>query len=64
MIQAYTATDPRLHFIDLTGQFLGPDGRPDRHLYRIDGLHPNARGYERWTAVIKPLLEEAARNRH
>ena len=33
------------------------------YLYRIDGLHPNARGYERWTAVIKPLLEEAARNR-
>ena len=30
------------------------------YLYRIDGLHPNARGYERWTAVIKPLLEEAA----
>lgn len=63
MIQAQTSTDPRLHFIDLTGQFLGPDGRPDRRLYRMDGLHPNARGYERWTAVIKPILEEAARNR-
>lgn len=60
LIQAHTETDPRLGFIDLTEQFLGPDGLPNRRLYRFDGLHPNARGYERWTAVIKPILLEAA----
>lgn len=59
LIQAHTATDPRLHYIDLTDQFLGSDGRPDRRLFRFDGLHPNARGYMRWTAVIKPILEAA-----
>ena len=56
LIREYTKSDPRLHFIDLTGHLLGPDGRPDRSLYRFDRLHPNKKGYARWTAVIKPLL--------
>jgi hypothetical protein len=43
LIRAHTATDPRLYFIDLTGVILGPDGNPDRSLYRIDRLHPNKR---------------------
>lgn len=49
-------SDPRLHFIDLTDHLLGSDGRPDRRLYRFDWLHPNQKGYAKWTAVIKPLL--------
>ena len=56
LIQAYTATDSRLHFIDLTDVILGPDGKPDRSLYRIDRLHPSRKGYARWTATIKPVL--------
>jgi lysophospholipase L1-like esterase len=55
-IQEFTETDPRLHFIDLTDQLLTPDGKPDRSLYRFDRLHPNKKGYAKWTAVIKPLL--------
>jgi lysophospholipase L1-like esterase len=59
LIQAHTRTDPRLHFIDLTSVLLGLDGKPDRSLYRIDRLHPNRRGYLRWTQVIKPILVAA-----
>ena len=56
LIHAHTETDPRLHFIDLTNIILGPDGKPDRSLFRIDRLHPNKKGYARWTAAIKPVL--------
>jgi lysophospholipase L1-like esterase len=56
LIQAHMETDPALHYIDITGAFLGPDGLPDRSLFRADRLHPNARGYEKWTATIKPVL--------
>jgi lysophospholipase L1-like esterase len=56
LIQAHTLTHPALHYIDITAAFLGPDGLPDRSLFRADRLHPNARGYERWTALIKPIL--------
>jgi lysophospholipase L1-like esterase len=56
LILAHTKTDPSLHFIDITDAFLGPDGLPDRRLFRRDRLHPNARGYEQWTALVKPVL--------
>jgi lysophospholipase L1-like esterase len=56
LICAHTVTDPRLRFIDLTGVILGPDGKPDRSLYRIDRLHPNQKGYAVWAAMIKPIL--------
>lgn len=57
LIQEHTLTDPHLRFIDLTDQLLGADGKPDRSLYRFDRLHPNEKGYTKWTAVIKPQLE-------
>ena len=56
LILQHTQSDPRLRFIDLTDHLLGPDGKPDRSLYRFDRLHPNQKGYAKWTAVIKPLL--------
>ena len=56
LIEAYTQTDPRLHFIDLTKTILGVDGKPDRGLFRIDRLHPNQKGYAVWTSIIKPIL--------
>ena len=56
LISEYTKSDPRLRFIDLTDHLLGSDGKPDRSLYRFDRLHPNKKGYAKWTAVIKPLL--------
>jgi lysophospholipase L1-like esterase len=55
-IKAYTESHPGLRYIDLTGQFLNSNGLPDRSLYKIDQLHPNRKGYARWTAVIKPFL--------
>jgi lysophospholipase L1-like esterase len=57
LIKAHTETDARLHFIDMTAAILGPDGKPDRSLFRIDRLHPNKKGYAKWTAVIKPILQ-------
>lgn len=57
LIRACTETDTRLHYIDLTGAILGPDGQPDRSLFRIDRLHPNQKGYAVWTANIKPILQ-------
>ncbi|CAG0936530.1 hypothetical protein TFLX_05411 [Thermoflexales bacterium] len=57
LIKAYTEANPRLHFIDMTATILGRDGKPDRSLFRIDRLHPNKKGYAKWTAVIKPILQ-------
>jgi lysophospholipase L1-like esterase len=56
LIQSHSLTNPALHYIDITRSFLGPDGLPDRRLFRSDRLHPNAMGYKKWTALIKPVL--------
>ena len=56
LISEHAKSDPRLRFIDLTDHLLDPDGKPNRSLYRMDRLHPNKRGYAKWTAVIKPVL--------
>ncbi len=58
-IRARADADPRLHFIDVGTPLLGPDGRPDPALFRFDGLHLNAAGYARWTAVVAPRLRAA-----
>ena len=54
----FAAADPRVRVVDTGGALLGPDGTPD-DVYIFDGLHLNAEGYRRWSAVLKPLLMEA-----
>jgi lysophospholipase L1-like esterase len=56
LIQTFSEGNDRLHYIDLTSQFLTGEGLPDPSLYRFDKLHPNKKGYIRWTAGIKPIL--------
>jgi lysophospholipase L1-like esterase len=56
-IKAYSETNERLHFIDMTNEILGVDGTPRRDLFRLDRLHPNKNGYAVWTSIIKPILE-------
>ena len=57
LIREQVLGDPRLRYIDLTEALLGPDGLPERSLYRSDRLHPSKRGYEVWAAEIRSALE-------
>jgi lysophospholipase L1-like esterase len=47
----------RLKFIDIYSLMLGPNGRPKREFYILDGLHPSAACYRMWAGVIKPYLD-------
>jgi lysophospholipase L1-like esterase len=55
-IEAYCKTDEQLRYVDAATPLLDPDGRPRPELFAKDGLHLNAKGYERWAAVLKPIL--------
>ena len=57
LIQEYTQNETQLGYIDFTEQLLGTDGKPDRSLYKFDGIHPNRKCYVIWTASIKNQLE-------
>jgi lysophospholipase L1-like esterase len=58
LIQEYTKTDERLHFIDTTQMILNVDSRPKQELFQKDRLHLNNKGYAVWTSIIKPILEK------
>lgn len=52
--------DELVTFVDIWPPMLGDDGRPRAELFRDDGLHLNAAGYENWAGRIHGLLTEAA----
>jgi lysophospholipase L1-like esterase len=60
LIQAASAKDPRLVFIDVEKPLLGPDGMPRRELFLPDGLHLNSEGYRLWSDLVRPHLKDSA----
>jgi lysophospholipase L1-like esterase len=55
-IRAYCERTPGRGFFDVAQPMIGADGTPDPSLFEADGLHVNAAGYAKWTAVIRPRL--------
>jgi lysophospholipase L1-like esterase len=55
------AADKRLAFIDVNRALFDASGRPRMELYREDQLHFKPRAYVEFTAIIKPVLEQAWR---
>jgi lysophospholipase L1-like esterase len=44
-------------FVDVFPIMLGQDGLPKPGIYRDDGLHMNAAGYELWKAALTPYVK-------
>ncbi len=57
LIAGQCKADPRLKFLDVGTSLLGADGKPRPELFRQDGLHLNAKGYEIWASLLKPHLQ-------
>jgi lysophospholipase L1-like esterase len=56
LIAEYCAKTPKLKFIDVFSQMLGPDGQPKPDIYLKDELHMNPKGYVIWKEVVGPEL--------
>ncbi len=56
LIETHNSQDPLLHYIDVASSMLDAEGKVRTELFKADGLHMNAQGYEVWTAIIKPIL--------
>jgi lysophospholipase L1-like esterase len=44
-------------YVDVSGALLDPAGKPDAQYFGVDGLHLNARGYQRWTSIVERYLK-------
>jgi lysophospholipase L1-like esterase len=58
LIQEYTTSDKRLLFVDVFTPMLTKEGRARADLCVGDGLHPNARCYELWASLLRPILDQ------
>ncbi len=61
LVRRYTASDPRLLYVDVFTPMLGPDGMPREELFVADRLHMNARGYALWRDLLVPIVRNTAR---
>jgi len=57
LIRDYSKQARRVEYVDVAKPMLGADGKPRPELFQRDGLHLNARGYQLWASIVKPLLE-------
>lgn len=58
-VKALAQADKQLKFVDTATPLLGPDGRPQKSLFREDGLHMNPKGYATWNKLLAPNLQES-----
>lgn len=56
-LESLAANDPNVHYMDIGGAFLEPDGTLSTEVFP-DGLHPNTEGYRRWAAAIIDTVHE------
>jgi lysophospholipase L1-like esterase len=58
LIREYAASNDRLLYVDTFAPMLANDGRPRADVYLADALHLNARGYEIWVSILRPILDK------
>jgi lysophospholipase L1-like esterase len=56
LMQDYAVTQQRVQYIDIATSTFDANGNLPRDLFKADGLHPTAKLYAMWTAIIKPVL--------
>jgi len=57
LIESYCDSHDRLHFVDICGEMLNDDGKPNPDMFVKDGLHLSKLGYEGWTQKVVESLE-------
>jgi lysophospholipase L1-like esterase len=58
LIHNYAGTQPHVRYIDIATPMFDAQGNLPGDLFKSDGLHPSAKLYAKWTAIIKPILLE------
>lgn len=69
LIKNYSRSHHNITYIDITSVMLAPARKKqqinaanlDANIFLFDGVHLNKKGYQRWTAVIKPTLLQRLR---
>jgi len=58
LIKNLCVLSKKLHYVDVGQVMFNENGMPDETIFVEDMLHMNPSGYERWTTLIKPIVDE------
>ena len=58
LIHEFLNTKQNGTFVDIFSPMIGVEGKPDKKLFREDGLHLSKEGYDLWVQILKPYLNE------
>jgi GDSL-like Lipase/Acylhydrolase family len=58
LIRNYAGTQTRVKYVDIATPMFDAKGNLPADLFKSEGLHPTAKLYAMWTAIIKPMLLE------
>ena len=50
-----------LTYVDVASCLYGANGELRKDIFKPDGLHMNQNGYDLWTAILKPKIQESIR---
>ncbi len=56
IIKKYTEITPETYYIDVASPMFNDDFSIKKDIFISDKLHMNSKGYDIWTAIIKPIL--------
>ena len=59
LLQEYASKREGLTYIDVASCLYDNNGKLRKDIFKQDGLHMNQNGYDLWTAILKPQLQEA-----
>lgn len=57
-IERYCRDEDRCQFVDVSRVMLDEQGKPRADLFVDDGLHLSASGYQLWSDLVRPLLQD------
>lgn len=59
-VKKFADSNKWISYVDTAPSLFNTKGEPTPELFREDGLHMNADGYERWKVLLTPRLKELA----
>ena len=58
LVNEYIKKSPNQYYIDTASPMINDHGRPKSSLFISDSLHLSTEGYDLWSNIVHPLLEE------
>ncbi len=56
LIKDFCSTLEKLYYLDISKTLLTDNGKPEKDLFKKDGLHLNQNGYNKWNNVLYPVI--------